>query len=67
VAESKRHRHEFTALYSHFGPYGRQDVHLHLCFDEDCHRVLVGDGRDCDGKAESHHRETLRFEEARRG
>jgi hypothetical protein len=56
---AKRHKHEFTALWWHFGPYGRQDVHVHDCFDEDCDRVVVGDGRDCDGQGESHHRETL--------
>ena len=58
----RRHRHEFTLLYWHFGPYGRQDVHVHSCRpwnDERCIRVLIGKGRECDGKSESHHRETL--------
>jgi hypothetical protein len=62
---SKRHRHRFHALWSHFGPHGRQDVHFHPCIVEerhdglDCDRVLIGKGRDCDGKTETHHRETL--------
>jgi len=49
-----RHEHEFTALWWHFGPHGNQDVHLHSCFTQGCSRVLVGDGRECDGKSESH-------------
>lgn len=56
---AKRHTHEFTALYWCFGPHGRQDVHVHSCFDEGCDRVLVGKGRVCSGKPEDHHRETL--------
>ena len=56
---SKRHKHTFTALWWHFGPYGKQDVHVHSCCDEDCARVLIGEGRACSGKAEDHHRETL--------
>jgi hypothetical protein len=55
---AKRHTHTFTALWWNFGPYGRQDVHVHDCFDEDCGRVVVGTGRDCTTSAE-HHRETL--------
>ena len=63
---SKRHRHEFHALWWCFGPYGRQDVHVHSCVKDetedgpwkgDCDRVLVGPGRDC--TAVPHHRETL--------
>lgn len=55
-----RHRHEFSALWWHFGPYGDQDVHVHSCFHDGCDRVVVGDGRDCDGRADSHVRFTLR-------
>ncbi len=55
---SKRHKHEFTALWWNFGPFGRQDVHVHDCFDRECSRVVIGAGRDCDIEAE-HHRETL--------
>lgn len=55
----KRHRHEFTALWWHFGPYGLQDIHVHGCLDEECDRVLIGSGRSCDGAPASHHRETL--------
>lgn len=55
-----RHREGFTVLYWHFGKYGRQDVHVHSCFSDGCSRVLVGAGRECDGKPESHKRESLR-------
>lgn len=55
----KHHEHTFTALYWHLGPYGRQDVHVHSCFDEDCHRVLIGSGRRCDGVEGEHWRATL--------
>lgn len=55
----KRHKHIFTALGCTFGPYGRQDVHYHVCFTEGCSRVLVGECRACDGRPESHHREAL--------
>ena len=60
---AKRHRHEFSMLYWHFGPVGRQDVHVHSCRPwedgDQCWRVLIGEGRACDGKSKSHHRETL--------
>ena len=55
----KVHRHVFTALWWNFGPYGRQDVHVHDCFTEGCQRVVIGQGRNCKRGAE-HHRETLR-------
>ena len=57
--KAKRHRHTFTALSYHFGPYGRQDVHVHPCFDEDCSRVIIGEGRVCGGERTNHWRETL--------
>jgi hypothetical protein len=47
-----RHRHTWTLLYSHFGPYGDQDAHMHQCFD--CGAILVGKGRTCDGKRKGH-------------
>lgn len=56
---STRHKHTFTALWWHFGKFGRQDVHVHSCFEEGCDRVLIGEGWKCDGKSGSHHRETL--------
>lgn len=56
---SSAHIHEFTALWFHFGPYGDQTVHVHSCFTEDCDRVLIGTGRECDGTSESHRRMTL--------
>jgi len=55
----KRHKHQFAAIWWHFGQYGRQDVHVHSCCAEDCDRVLVGAGRDCDPEDCDHHRETL--------
>lgn len=56
---SKRHKHVFTLLYWHFGPYGDQTVHIHSCFTDDCDRVLIGQGRNCSGSAADHRRETL--------
>lgn len=53
-----KHRHDFHGLWDHFGPLGRQDVHYHPCI-EDCSRVLMGPGHDCDGDPNSHWRETL--------
>lgn len=55
---SKRHKHTFTSLWTNFGKYGRQDVHYHPCLDDDCGRVLIGEGRDC-SKTTPHRRETL--------
>ena len=58
------HKHWFTALWWHFGPFGPQDVHVHSCLHEscgehDCDRVLVGPGRDCAGQDGKHERMTL--------
>jgi hypothetical protein len=58
-ARARRHRHEFTALYWHFGPHGDQSVHVHSCFTEGCDRVLIGEGRRCDGEPASHRRASL--------
>lgn len=44
---SRRHVHEFTSLWTHFGPYGNQEVHVHTCHVEGCDVVLVGPGRNC--------------------
>ena len=46
------HKHEFHAMYWHFGRYGPQDVHLHPC---ECGVELEGPGRECDGDATTHH------------
>ncbi len=54
----KAHRHRFTGLWSHLGPYGEQDAHVHGCFTKRCGVVLVGAGRNCSGKAADHHRES---------
>jgi len=60
TAAAKRHKHTFHALWATFGPYGRrQAVHYHPCWDEDCDRVLVGSGHNCDGNPATHRRETL--------
>lgn len=60
MSEARRHRHLFTSLWWHFGPHGPQDVHVHSCIrDDDCHRVLVGPGRDCQPHDEKHNRNTL--------
>ena len=57
---AKRHKHEFTALYWHFGQFGRQNVHVHSCFDIDCDRVMIGQTRTCEINREQFHwRETL--------
>ena len=50
--------HTWSALWSHFGPYGDQDAHYHVCITENanpapgcrsrhCPVMLVGAGRDC--------------------
>jgi hypothetical protein len=51
-----RHKHEFSGLWWHYGPYGPQDVHLHGCFEEDCDRTLVAEGRECGGSEQPHFR-----------
>lgn len=56
----KKHTHIWTSLWSCFGPYRPPpEVHYHPCHDPDCSRVLVGLGRNCDGKGFTHWRETL--------
>ena len=47
------HRHEFHALYWHFGQFGPSDVHMHPC---DCGIELQGPGERCDGDPATHHR-----------
>jgi hypothetical protein len=44
---------QMTALWSHFGEYGDQDAHFHVCFKGGCHAMLVGKGRTC-GKGQKH-------------
>lgn len=55
---AKRHKHTFTGLWVHFGPYGPQDIHYHPCWDQECDRVLIGQGRECVADHD-HRRETL--------
>jgi hypothetical protein len=63
---SKKKKHEYSLLWTHFGPYGDQDVHLHPCVshvdDEshECSLVYTGDGRDCAGINDgTHHKVDL--------
>lgn len=50
-----KHRHVWTSLWSHFGPYGEQDAHFHSCQLLSCNKLLVAKGRDtCTGKVEGH-------------
>lgn len=48
------HSHDFTGLWSNFGPRGPQDVHYHVCHGMRCTIMLIGEGHNCDGKPESH-------------
>ena len=68
MTPARKHRHEFSAIGWTFGPFGRQDVHVHSCYagcwtgalpEDACQRVLIAPGRECDGEPASHHRETL--------
>lgn len=57
MAVSIKRKHAFHALYTHFGPYGPQDVHYHPCTT--CRKtILVGEGVKCTGKRHGHHIET---------
>lgn len=49
--------HTFTGLWWHFGRHGRQDLHVHDCFEDGCDVHLIGEGRGCSGKRADHHRE----------
>lgn len=57
---SFRHKHKFTLLYTHFGPYhaNHRAIHYHVCMNSECNLVLVGMGRECGGDHD-HWRETL--------
>jgi len=49
----KKHEHWITALWWNFGPFGRQDVHVHSCIEGSrCQLVLIGEGRNCTNDAE---------------
>lgn len=54
TGRSGRHRHWFTSLWCHFGPFGPQDQHLHPCAKPTCEAVIVGEGRDCGGPTTPH-------------
>lgn len=51
TGEATAHKHEWTALVAHYGPYvgigskRDQDCHYHAC---ECGAQLVGKGRWCD-------------------
>lgn len=56
------HKHWFHAIWCHFGQFGPQDVHYHPCVNDEpgeCHRVVVGKGRECSGEPGDHERMTL--------
>ena len=57
----KRHPHWFSPFAQHYGKHGPQDVHYHPCVEDDCERVLLGDGRLCDGQASTHQRKRLDY------
>lgn len=61
MSGASRHEHWFSLIPTHFGPYGDQSVHYHVCIEDEgeCGRVLMAEGRNCDGKRESHRRVTL--------
>lgn len=47
--------HEYHGLWWNFGPFGRQDIHLHPCTaHERCSMEMVGEGHDCEGKKQPH-------------
>lgn len=58
----RRHKHEFTGLWWHYGPHGDQGVHLHSCFEDGCDTVLIAKSRECDGEHQDHRRTTLEAE-----
>jgi hypothetical protein len=58
LSSRAEHAHEWSALWSHFGEYGDQDAHYHVCLTDnehpapgyparDCKAMLIGKGRDC--------------------
>lgn len=53
------HVHDYIFAPSMLGPYGRQDVHLHLCKNGACSSVMVGDGKQCKGRDDPHVEKTL--------
>ncbi len=55
------HEHWFTAIPTHLGRFGRQDVHLHHCVEDDgCDVVLAALGRSCSvNLGQPHHRKVL--------
>lgn len=48
------HVHDFTGLWTNFGPRGPQDVHYHVCFGMSCTVMLIGEGHNCDGDPANH-------------
>ena len=48
------HTHEFHGLWWTFGPFGRQDVHMHPCATTGCGSEMVGEGRTCGGPSTPH-------------
>jgi len=50
----RRHRHEWSALWDHPGPYGVPDTHRHGCLIDDCDAQMIGPGKICSGKLAGH-------------
>lgn len=47
--------HLFSLLWTNFGSFGDQSVHVHPCSNSDCDdAILVGEGRTCAGKGSPH-------------
>jgi hypothetical protein len=56
------HKHWFSGLWTHLGPYGPEDIHLHDCIDGkpgDCYEAIAGIGRECSGPRSPHEHVTL--------
>lgn len=54
-----KHVHEFSAIWSHFGPHGPQNVHYHLCIASSCDAIVLAPERTCDGDRLTHNQTTL--------
>ena len=50
----KKHKHEYSGLWWHFGQYGRQDVHIHSCWTLRCNAAVIGETPSCKGPKQPH-------------
>jgi hypothetical protein len=60
VTKRKKHSHEWTALYSAFGPYRHAGKHAHQCIT--CDAILIGEGAHCSGRNAPHAVEEIEAE-----